>query len=920
MNYDLVASNLTNNVTVTAPSTQYEVSLLATSGFASSVVVTHTDGAIDQTIFVQFTPTAQTTYSGNVTNVSSGATTQNVAVTGTGVGAVATLGTTVSTINFPDTKVGNTSMGMSYSVIGNNITGDITVTCPTGFKVGTDLFGTFLSTMTFTPPSSDFSKRVYVKFYPTLETTYSGNITNSCSGATSKIVAVTGTGVVPTISVSPSFYEFGDVQVGSSAEGSYNLIGTTLTSNITITAPTDFMISETSGSGFVSSLVVVRTNGAIDKTIYVQYSPTTEGDNNAMLLHTSSGATNKNFGIYGAGIAPSIVVSTTSLAFGDTEVGNTDEDFYSLSAIYLTEDLVITAPTGYEVSLTSGSNFANSLVVSPSGTDSEVNETIYVMFAPNSSGVFNGNITNVSSGARTKNVALTGMAYESTITISDEELDFGDIIVGQTEILTYTIEGEYLSDVIDLSVGGASGFLISDDNSTFGTSLVVTPTAGTVSPTAIYVKFSPTAETNYYNSVANECPGADFKYVSLIGTGVVSTLSITPSTINFGDVTVGGSKILACTVTGDNLTGNITAESPDNIFLFCETIDGTYALTINLTPTGGSINQDVFVKCTPITVGYYNEGLDIYSTNDGLNESLSVDFTGVNPSLTATPDVLDLGDVLFGNTSSEMTFQLTGENLIDDAVLFGSLIWGGIEISLTTGTGFTNELTIPYGNGTIDQTIYVRCSPTFSGPVVIDLEIDTYGTSTAVELNYTGLTTITVTPSTLTFGDVQVGSSEKLSYSLDCDNLITTNGDKNITVTAPAGEYQVSLTENGTYANSVVALSTSGTVAQTIWVQFSPTTEGEQTGNVSNTTDYANTVNVAVLGTGVPVGTPTITTSVSSIDFGIIQTGVSDVQTYTIEGVDLTNDITISVTGSNYEISEDGTNFGTTNIIITASG
>ena len=84
--YTLTGSNLTANVTVTAP-TGYEVSQTsATTGFASSQSVTQSSGNASATIYVRLAGTTAGTYSGNVTNTSAGATTQNVAVSGTVVG------------------------------------------------------------------------------------------------------------------------------------------------------------------------------------------------------------------------------------------------------------------------------------------------------------------------------------------------------------------------------------------------------------------------------------------------------------------------------------------------------------------------------------------------------------------------------------------------------------------------------------------------------------------------------------------------------------------------------------------------------------------------------------------------------------------------------------------------------------------
>jgi GH18 family chitinase len=90
--YSVSGSDLTGypgNITVTAP-TGFEVSLSTGTGFASSVNVAYSSATlVSTTIYVVFKPTLAQAYSGNITNAGGGATTQNVAVSGTGTAAEA---------------------------------------------------------------------------------------------------------------------------------------------------------------------------------------------------------------------------------------------------------------------------------------------------------------------------------------------------------------------------------------------------------------------------------------------------------------------------------------------------------------------------------------------------------------------------------------------------------------------------------------------------------------------------------------------------------------------------------------------------------------------------------------------------------------------------------------------------------------
>jgi gliding motility-associated-like protein len=83
------------------------------------------------------------------------------------------------------------------------------------------------------------------------------------------------------------------------------------------------------------------------------------------------------------------------------------ERTFTVSGTILTSNVTVTAPTGYEVSLTSGTGFGSSVSITASGTLAAT--TVYVRLAASqTTGAKNGNITVASTGATTQNVAVTG--------------------------------------------------------------------------------------------------------------------------------------------------------------------------------------------------------------------------------------------------------------------------------------------------------------------------------------------------------------------------------------------------------------------------------------------------------------------------------------------------------------------------------
>jgi hypothetical protein len=88
--YAVSGANLISDIVITPPA-GFLISTTSGSGYSSSpITLTQSGGTVASTaIYVVFNPTAAQAYSGNITHASTGATPQNVAVTGTGICAAA---------------------------------------------------------------------------------------------------------------------------------------------------------------------------------------------------------------------------------------------------------------------------------------------------------------------------------------------------------------------------------------------------------------------------------------------------------------------------------------------------------------------------------------------------------------------------------------------------------------------------------------------------------------------------------------------------------------------------------------------------------------------------------------------------------------------------------------------------------------
>ncbi len=107
-------------------------------------------------------------------------------------------------------------------------------------------------------------------------------------------------------------------------------------------------------------------------------------------------------------LAPAINVTGTPLTAFTACAGTASaEQNFTVSGNNLTTGIVITAPTGFEVSTTSGSGFATSLTLPHTG-GSVANTIIYVRMAASATGTPSGNITLASTGVTTINTAVSG--------------------------------------------------------------------------------------------------------------------------------------------------------------------------------------------------------------------------------------------------------------------------------------------------------------------------------------------------------------------------------------------------------------------------------------------------------------------------------------------------------------------------------
>lgn len=116
----------------------------------------------------------------------------------------------------------------------------------------------------------------------------------------------------------------------------------------------------------------------------------------------------------GSSSAPNPIITTTigSLtAFSAIEGTNSASQNYTVKGNDLTNNIIVSAPNDFQVSL-DNSTFSSNVTVNSTVAQSTAGQTIFVRFNKSNAGTSSGNITHTSSGATTQNVGVTGTATQ----------------------------------------------------------------------------------------------------------------------------------------------------------------------------------------------------------------------------------------------------------------------------------------------------------------------------------------------------------------------------------------------------------------------------------------------------------------------------------------------------------------------------
>src|SRR6202521_5779077 len=423
-------------------------------------------------------------------------------------------------------------------------------------------------------------------------------------------------------------------------------------------------------------------------------------------------------------------------------------------------------------------------------------------------------------------------------------LRFGAVVVGQTETLLVTLTNNGQSSVTVSGIAvGKSEFTTSN------LSLPLVLLAG--QSVDLSVSFTPTAmgwtggTIKFFSNASNPTLQLDVG-----GTGVRSeSVTASPSMVSFGQVAIGTISTVPVVLTN--------ARSWKVTLSALQTTSGGFSMSGPMFPLTLGAGQSVTlnVAFAPQSAGTTGGSLFV----SGPQLAIPLTGTGTAPGqLSANPSSLNFANVPVG--SSQM----------QSATLTNS---GGSSLTVSqanlTGTSFTlNGLTLPLTLGagqsvTLSVVFAPQSAGTFSGNVAFTS--DGSNPTMNLPLSGTGVTqgTLTSNPTSLAFGNVQVGNNTSLSETL------TNTGVLSLTISAATAS------GSGFSLNGLsLPLTLTAGQSTSFTVLFGPTASGAASGSVSVTSNGSNSnFSIPLSGTGVTPGA--LAANPTTVAFGSVQVGNS---------------------------------------------
>ncbi len=750
---------------------------------------------------------------------------QVVAVTGSGIQPAASL--SVSSLAFGNQVVGTTSPSQAV-VVTNSGTDLLHVG---GVAIGAP-FAITADACSNAAVAAGTSCTIQVNFVPTDTGTASGalSIQDDAPGAPQS-VALSGTGTNPHATASPGSIAFGDVRAGTTAsqtatltnDGSTTIhVGTT-----TLTGETIWSLSADTCSGAtlaVGAACTVQVNVA---------PPANAGPYQLATLAFNDDAGNspQMVALSVHVVQPTVSLSSSSLAFGNQLVGTTS----AAQSVVLTNSGTATLNIG---TATTGAPFpvvadgcSNTAI--PAGSSC----TIQVDFAPAAAGAASGtlSIPDDATGSP-QTVALSGTGIQPHATASPNAISFGGVRAGKTatpQTVTLTNDGNTTVHVSTATLAGDGSFSVVANTCT-GATLAVGGTC------TVQIGFAPANLGSFTATLAFSDDAANSpQTVAVSGSGVMPAVSLSASSLAFGNQVVGTRSANQAVVVTNSGTGALNIGAATVGAPFAIATDGC-----SNTALAPGASCTIQMNFAPTATGSASGTLSIPDDATGSPHTVALTGMGVQPRSTVSPSSLSFGSVHVGPGSPATQQFVTITNSGTAALHISANTLAG-NAAFTIGTSCAAATVAPGASCKVG----IYASPDTIGARSGTLQIadDAPGSPQTVALSVTGLSgQLTLTPTSFNFGSVKVG---KQSSKLNLKVQNTGNAGMTISTVVITGPNASSFViESTSCANKQLSAGASCSVN----VYMKPTVTSPLSASVTFTDNgLGGTQAVALTGTGV---------------------------------------------------------------------